>query len=385
MSHRVGIVGSGFIAKGLVHHLEVASDLKVSRVLTRSDPAGRKDFPRAELMTRELDVLLAESDVVVECSGDVRHATDVIDAALSAGLPVVTMDAEVQVTTGSYFVGRGVLTEAEGDQPGCLAALAEDAAGMGFVPIVYGNIKAFLNEDPTLAEMEYWRAKQGVSLQRVVSFTDGTKLQVEQALAANGLGATIAVDGLLGPRVDSVEEAKETLAVAAAEVGRPISDYVLSSSSPPGVFLIATHAQYEQQRLFLRNLKFGDGPHYLLLRNYHLCHLEIARTLRRIMGGGSVLLDNSPIPEISVAAVAKRALEPGDELLYGIGSFEVRGIAVRFAERVSHCPIGLLQDARVVRRVEQGQVLSMDDVDLPDSLAARAWATIVKKVQSAGR
>ena len=342
MSFKVGIAGSGFIAKGLVQVLSLSPDLQVSCVLTRSDVSSRGDFARPDLLTNSVEELVRASDVVVECSGDVLHATDVVEAVLGAGLPVVTMDAEMQVTTGSYFVGRGVFTEAEGDQPGCLAALAEEVSGMGFVPLVYGNIKGFLNLRPTRDEMEYWGAKQGVSMQRVVSFTDGTKLQVEQALVANGLGATVAVDGLVGPRVDRVEDAREALAAAAIGVGRPISDYVLSSSCPPGVFIIATHSQHEQQKLYLRNYKLGDGPHYLLLRNYHLCHLEIARTLRRVMSGGSTLLDNSFCPEVSVAAIAKHALEPGAELRHGIGSFDVRGIAIRFAEDVRHCPIGLL-------------------------------------------
>ncbi len=384
MSFRVGIAGSGFIARGLVQLLSLFPDLKVSRVLTRSDVSSRVDFPWPDLLTNSLGELVRASDVIVECSGDVLHATDVVESALGAGLPVVTMDAEMQVTTGSYFVGRGVFTEAEGDQPGCLAALAEDAEAMGFVPLVYGNIKGFLNCNPTRKDMEYWGAKQGLSMKRVVSFTDGTKLQMEQALVANGLGATIVADGLIGPQVARVEDARETLAAAAIRVGRPISDYVLSSSCPPGVFIIATHPQYEQQNLYLKNYKLGDGPHYLLLRNYHLCHLEIAKTLRRVMRGGTPLLDNSYVPETSVVAVAKRTLEPGEELSYGVGSFDVRGLVIRFASHLAHCPIGLLENAVVARRVDEGRMLCLQDVELPDSLALRAWSTIRERVKAAG-
>ena len=50
------------------------------------------------------------------------------------------------------FVERGLLSEAEGDQPGCLAALAEDAVATGFQPLVYCNMKAFLNRDPNPEE-----------------------------------------------------------------------------------------------------------------------------------------------------------------------------------------------------------------------------------------
>ncbi|MBN1153099.1 MAG: NAD(P)-dependent oxidoreductase [Dehalococcoidia bacterium] len=380
MTIRVGVIGSGFISKGLVLSLENCCDLKVSKVLTRSDVRARVDFPRPDLLAGRVEELLATSDVVVECSGDVLHATEMADAVLASGLPLVTMDAELQVTTGSYFAGRGVFTEAEGDQPGCLAALNEDVVQMGFRPLVFGNIKGFLNLNPTREDMEYWGARQGISMVRVVSFTDGTKLQMEQALAANGLGATIAVDGMSGPQVGRVGDALEQLAAAAERTGQPIADYVLSSGSPPGVFIIARHSQYAQQSPYLRNYKLGDGPYYLLLRNYHLCHLEIPATIRRVMAGGGVLLNNSHVPAVSVAAVAKRRLEPGRELRHGIGGFDVRGEAIRFVDHLSHCPIGLLQEATICRGVEEGGMLSMEDVELPDSLALRAWRTVRERV-----
>jgi predicted homoserine dehydrogenase-like protein len=82
--------------------------------------------------------------------------------------------------------------EAEGDQPGSLAALHENVRLMGFRPLVLGNIKRFLDKNPAEAEMMHWSAKQRLSLHQTVSFTDGTKLQIEQVLVANGLGADIA-------------------------------------------------------------------------------------------------------------------------------------------------------------------------------------------------
>ena len=117
---------------------------------------------------------------------------------LDAGRPVVTLNAEFHATIGSHFVGRGLLSEAEGDQPGCLAALGEDAVATGFTPLVYGNMKAFLNRNPSPEEMRYWAERQDYSIEMVTSFTDGTKVQIEQCLVANGLGAGIAKEDLIG-------------------------------------------------------------------------------------------------------------------------------------------------------------------------------------------
>jgi predicted homoserine dehydrogenase-like protein len=285
------------------------------------------------------------------------------------------MDSELQVTTGSYFARLGFITEAEGDQPGSLAALRENVIQMGFKPLVYGNIKGFLNPTPTINEMKYWARKQHISLDKVTSFTDGSKLQIEQALVANGLSAGIAKPGLIGITADDLNSGASLLAKRAIEIGYPISDYILSTRLPPGVFIAAEHE--ERQKEYLKYYKLGNGPYYVLLQAYHLCHLEIVKTIRRIFSGGGVLINNGENPTISVAAVAKKRLNPGEKIERGIGSFAVRGNAVRIAENRGHIPIGLLSNAVITKRVEAGELLSFDAVEIPDSLAFRAWQEVV--------
>ncbi len=362
-SARVSIVGTGFIARGLAEVVLRHPILRLSRVLTRRLPEDCTEFPVREQLTRSVDEVIDHSDIVVECSGDVLHATEVIERVLKAGLPVVTMNSEVQVTTGSYLAGLGTLTEAEGDQPGCLAALAEDAIAMGFRPLVYGNIKGFLNRTPTPDEMRFWSAKQGISLDQVVSFTDGTKVQIEQAFVANGLGASIVRTELVGEAVEDLRAGAFSLAERAATAGVAFSDYVLSPKSPAGVFVVGTHE--DVQRPHLRYYKLGEGPYYLLLKNHHLCHLEIPKTLLRILAGGPVLLNNSLTPTIGVLAVAKKKLRAGDEIARAIGGFDVRGVAGRIEDHRAAVPIGLLKGARVLRDVDPGEMLEWRDVEPP--------------------
>ena len=76
---------------------------------------------------------------------------------------------------------------------------------MGFHPVVYGNIKGFLNKNPKKEEMEYWSKRNGISLGMTTSFTDGTKVHIEQALVANGLGADILDRDLLVLRLMTVK------------------------------------------------------------------------------------------------------------------------------------------------------------------------------------
>ena len=132
---RIGVVGTGFISRGFVNAFRDESDVEITKVLTRRKIAECGEFPESGILTDSISELVANADLVVECSGDVVHATEVIDLALREQLPVVTMNSEFQVTCGSYFAERGLITEAEGDQPGCLAALDENISQMGFKPL----------------------------------------------------------------------------------------------------------------------------------------------------------------------------------------------------------------------------------------------------------
>jgi len=374
----VGVVGTGFIARHFTLELERRPAFVRGRVLTRRPLDRCSDFPFSEALTGSLDQLVESCDVVLECSGDIAHAARVVEAAFAAGKPVITMNCEFHATIGSAFVDQGLLSEAEGDQPGCQAALVEDAHARGFEPLVIGNLKGFLNRTPSLEEMRYWSERNGISLPMVTSFTDGTKLQMEQALTGNGLGATIAQNELLGPATADINEGGCELAAAAAALGQPIVDYLLDLKLPHGVFVVGTHDP--RQADCLRYLKLGDGPYYTILRPNIFVHLEIFNTIARVVRTGRPLLTNGRVPTISVAAVAKRTLEPGERIEHGIGSFELRGICVRIAEHAGHLPIGLAEGVHVRKRVPPGEILSFDDVDLDPAPTLELWRGIEARV-----
>ncbi|MGF1644325.1 MAG: SAF domain-containing protein [Thiotrichales bacterium] len=374
-TRNIGLVGTGFIANGFARLIsQHYPQYRLNAILTRRKPSDINGFPQSESLTNSIDELIAKSELIVECSGDPIHATVVIDRALRAGLPVVTMNSEFHITTGSYFVGKGFLTEAEGDQPGCLAALHEDVVQMGFKPLVYGNMKGYMNLNPSREDMQYWADRQGFSLSQTTSFTDGTKLQIEQAFIGNGMGATITRQGMEGMTIDQTDQAAKELAGMAKHLGHPIADYTISRTQPPGVFIAAEHD--EAERIPLRNIKMGDGPFYVLTRNYHLCAIEIAKTVTRVFNGGGVLLDNSARPRLSVVAIAKTALAKGHRIEQAIGGFDLRGEVAVATENPNHVPMGVLKGGVVTRALEPGQVVTYDDVELPDSMAL----TIVREL-----
>ncbi|MEM9795357.1 MAG: NAD(P)-dependent oxidoreductase [Pseudomonadota bacterium] len=370
---RVGLFGTGFIAREAFRMLAQRSDMTVVKALTRRplDSIGWLDPARA---THSVDEVIEAADIIFDATGDPIHSTVAVEAALRAGRKVVTMNSELHVTTGSYLAGLGYLTEADGDQPGATALLEREARELGFTPLAFVNVKGFLNPDPTRAEMEYWSVRQQLSLAETTSFTDGTKLQIEQAFTANALGATLARPGMVGPKAETIHDT-DMLVEAARRAGGPISDYVLCPGAPPGVFILADHP--------VAGLNMKYGPYekllttgrnaFVLLRPYHLCGLEIPKSLRAVADGAPPLMTNGPVPRASIRAIAKRDLAVGEHIAHPIGGFDLRGEAINAIDQPDHVPLGLLYGARFRRAVPTGDPITFDDVELPESRALDIW------------
>ncbi|HCD05811.1 MAG TPA: NAD(P)-dependent oxidoreductase [Methylophaga sp.] len=373
---KIGIVGTGFIAYGVAKMLLKSSDMTVSKILTRRK-LDFNDLPQLpqSLYTQSIQELIDESDLILECSGDVLHATRVISEVVKTDKKVITIDAEFQVTSASYFIKRGAyISEADGDQPGCLARLKQELVGMGCEPLAYVNLKGFLNPNPVEEEMRYWADKQKLTLSQVTSFTDGTKLQIEQALVANGLNAAIAKEGMIGATVEKLEDL-DYLVDAAKALGAPVSEYLLCNGAPPGVLILADHeeANLLPGYLALSRLKTTKKTAYIFVRPFHIPHLEVMNTFRRVINGEGVLINNSSSPTITAGAVAKRQLNPGDKILQGAGGFDARGYVLEIKNHKNAVPICLLQDTPVIRKIEPGQIITFDDVDLTNTTALECY------------
>ena len=286
------------------------------------------------------------------------------------------MDSELQLTVGSYLALKGVFVEAEGDQPGTLAALDEEARAMGFIPIVYGNSKGFLNHNPTPEEMAHWANKSGNSIKQITSFTDGTKVQIEQALVANGLGATISHRGLTGPSSRTVLEGALELAKLAENTGKPISDYILCPAAGGSVFIVAKHDNAERDSL--KYLKLGEGPYYILSKPFHLCYLEIPKTIMRVLERpGSWAFNNGLMPSVQVMALAKRDIKIGEIIERGIGSFDIHGEAALIRDYQDCIPIGLLENARFIKPIDKNEMITFSHVELTETRALAMWQEIL--------
>lgn len=400
---RVAVIGAGFQGAAIVRQIVRSTPgMVVAGVANRHGEAARRAFADlgidpvmaegqgaieqavrdgAPLATEDALALVRADgiDVVVEVTGSIEYAAQVILAAIEAGKHVVQMNAEVDGTIGPILAAKAraagvIYTFSDGDQPGVQMNLFRFVHGIGVKPVLCGNIKGlhdpYRNPETQRGFAEKWGQKPAM----VASFADGTKISYEQAIVANGTGFRVARRGMMGPDFSGgdptaplvpIEQTVDVFADALDRADTGLVDYVVGARPGPGVFVLGTHDDPRQQH-FLNLYKLGAGPYYCFYRPYHLCHFEVPGSVARAALFADSVLEPIAGPVVSVIAMAKRDLTPGDTITE-FGGFEAYGVAENHdvTERENLLPLGLALGATVCRPVAKDQPLTMADVTFP--------------------
>jgi predicted homoserine dehydrogenase-like protein len=290
------------------------------------------------------------------------------------------MNAEVDLALAPLLADaaarRGVVVTSDaGDQHGVLARMVDEILFWGFEITMVGNIKGFLDRHATARSLEHEARIRRLNPVQCCAYTDGTKLNVEMALLANGLGLSPSRRGMQGPRLARVEDVLAHFDFEAYR-GQGVVDYILGAEPGGGVFVVG-RCEDKVQREYLSYYKLGDGPHYLFFRPYHLCHLETTRAIARAaLYGKPVLQATGRVA--GVYAFAKRDVAAGEILAQGIGSDLAYGLIERaeVAENERLLSITSLEGEgaalpRFRRAVRRDEPIRIDDVELPDTTFQR--------------
>lgn len=408
---RVAVVGAGTAGKGLFYQagvtpgirpvglcdIDVAKAVAVAREFGRpwrvvETPGHLEDAVSAGLVAvcedAEMLARCDSVDVLIEACNDIagggRHAL----AAIETGKDVVMMNAEADLAFGPYLLRRAqgagvVYTSCDGDQPGCIARLADEVRLWGFEPVMYGNIKGFLDRyaDPTSIVFE--AEKRSLDPKMCAGFTDGTKLCVEMALVANAYDLATMVPGMHGPRCSRVQEVLELFDLAAIrESGTPVVDYILGARPYGGVFVVG-HCDdpYQIKAFTWMPAETGKGPFFVFDRPYHLVHIEAMRCVAEAFLDREALLQPRAGLKTDVYAYAKRDLRRG-ERLDGVGGYCCYGmienrvgvtgpggagggpgdVATALTGRRAGLPICLSEGVTVARDIAPDDKIYLDDV-----------------------
>lgn len=310
-------------------------------------------------------------EVVIEMTGTVDYGTEVALKVIEAGKHLVTMNPELQATVGTKLKELAdrknlVVTDVLGDQPGSLTRMIAQAKLMGFEVVVAGNMKRFLNESATQKEMQPWADSKGLNVKQTTSFTDGTKQSIEMNLVANHFGMTVKERGMVGLKVENLNELLVSYDFSKLPKSGVV-DYALGLNLFPGIFIIAKHKDPNQVK-YLKYLSLGDGPYYLLFEPYHLCHLEVAQTIAKVVLYRLPTINNSSTPTTITTTVAKRDIKKGEKI-DGIGGDMVYGVIDSLKTTKKALPVGLAGGATALLDIKKGMPIRLKDVVLPTSPA----------------
>ena len=303
-------------------------------------------------------------EVFVEATGTVSHAARSVLGAIQAGKHVVVMNAELDATLGCYLAERArqrgvVYSYADGDQPGVIMRILEWVATHGFEIVAAVNCKGFLDVSATPESSKAWALRMKTSPQMVCAFTDGTKMNLENAIVANATGLLPEVRGMHGVKTTQKDAVRDFSAI----LGRSgVVDYTLGGDFGGGVFVIGRCSDWDRVGHYFDYLKMGSGPDYLFFRPYHLCHLETPLSVAEAVVYREPTVAPRGAPVAEVVAVAKRDLHPG-ERLDGMGGYTFYGQVDTVERGRDFLPAGLAEGCVVVRAIQAGEPVPLSSVE----------------------
>jgi len=393
---RIGLVGAGFMGRGIVELVEscpgmeicAVSDIDIDRARSVFEEAGKTSVTQVKSLDEgnkaASECILTDSprivtqlesvDMIIEATGDPETGAEVAYFSIMNNKHVGMLNVETDVTIGPLLdrlakAAGVVYTVCAGDEPAAIKDLCDFARLAGFSIVACGKGKNNpLDVHATPGTLAATAREKGLNPKILTEFVDGTKTMVEMSCVANAVGLTVDRRNMHGPVAtkDKLAQVFSLQKDGGILTREGVVDYVVGDLAP-GVFAVVRSNGSVQDRI-MKYLKIGEGPNYLLYRPYHLTSLEVADSI-----AWACLYNKPTIAALGtfrteVITVAKKNLEKG-EFIDGIGGFCVRGGIERFdaASKVL-LPLGLSAGARLKKDVENGEALTLGDVEIRDSL-----------------
>lgn len=403
-----GMFGAGFMGKGLANQvINYMPGMRLVAICNRTVDAAIETYTAcgvargdivvvssvAELedasahgkyvVTDDPEILCRSEriEAVVEATGHVEYGAKVSMLAIEHKKHIVLMNAELDGTIGpvlkEYADRAGVIiTGCDGDQPGVQINLYRFVKSIGLKPLLCGNIKGLQDRYRNPTTQAAFAKQWGQTPHMVTSFADGTKISFEQAIVANATGMQVAKRGMIGLEYKGhVDDMVNMYDLEQMRALGGIVEYVVGGQPSPGVYVYA-EAQDDLQKHYLNYGKLGDGPVYSFYVPYHLTIYEVPLSVARVVLFNDVVIAPRGAPVVDVVATAKIDLK-GGETLDGLGWYMTYGQCENYSivRKQNLLPMGLVEGCRLKRDVPKDQVLTYDDVTLPqDSLSHRLRA-----------
>ena len=386
------IVGIGAMGKGLIYQREHTpgikcveiADAEFDRAVETAEDFGLEykivetlddlhDTIRKGIMAvRQNGSLLANcelADVFIEGSNSIIPAAQFSEAAIKNGMHLVLMNTEIDLIYGPYLLEMArannvVYTSCDGDQHAVIKRIVDDFKLWGFEMVMSGNIKGFFDRYSNPTKIIPEADKRNLGYKMATAYTDGTKLCVEMALAANAMGLKTTIPGMFGPRAKDVHEVFELFDFEKLYADRePMVDYILGALPGGGVFAVG-YFDNPYQMSMLEYYKMGNGPFYLFYGPYHLCHIESMECVVDASLNHISLMEPIYGLKTNVYTHAKKDLAAG-ETLDGVGGYATYGMIEDCGPDVENpgLPVFLAEDVVLNRSVKKDEKIMFADID----------------------
>lgn len=391
---RVALVGGGYMARCIgLQIIDAIPGMRLVAVANRTLAKAEKVYEEAGVAeaTRvtsvsELEQAIASNryavtddasivcqagpvEAVIECTGHVEFGTRVSFEAIRNGKHVILLNAEVDASVGPmlkvYADRAGVVyTYTDGDEPGVAMNLCRLVDGMGYKPMLVGQLKGFLNRYRNPDTQKEFAAKYQQNPWVLSSFADGSKLALEAAIMGNATGFVPAVRGMHGYECAHVKDLLTKYSVSDFEKGG-IVDFVLGAEPHTGAFVIC-YNDHPAKRKLMGYLKMGDGPLHLFYTPYHLPPWQLPSSVARAVLFNDATITPLGAPVCDTIAYAKRDIKAG-ERLDGMGGFTCYGLVDRYevCRAENYLPMAISLDCRALVDISKDQPIRYSDVQLP--------------------
>jgi predicted homoserine dehydrogenase-like protein len=300
-----------------IHHTPGIKLIWVGDINSQRFDELREIIPDSKHKETEDCMFIAQTediDMFMEASSSIDSGLAYTQKAIEFGHDILLMNGEVDCFYGPQLYEMAkkadvLISSTDGDQYGVLIKLIEEVELMRLRPIMIGNIKGFLNRYANPENIKYEADIRNLDYKMCVTYTDGTKLAIEMAIMCNATGFVPYKGKMEGPRMKWVGDVLDYYDFDAISK-EPVVEYILGAEPSGGVFVVAEcHSPY--QKRLLKYYKMGDGPYYVFYRPYHLCHIETAYAIGRMVFDKEPLLVPWKGRVANINAVAKKDLVPG--------------------------------------------------------------------------
>ena len=399
---RIAFIGCGkFVSMFLAqyNHLDKIQidsivDLNIDRAKKNCINSGIKLSSIDEInFTNSLDDILDRNiEIFIEATGNpivgTVHAVKIIKNKKN----LILVNVEADITCGKYLSDLAkennvICSMAYGDQPSLILEQIEWARLNGFSVVCAGKgtkyHPTFEYSTPDTVWDYYGLTKEraeiesGMNPKMFNSFLCGDKSAIEMCAVSNAANLKCPENGLTFPPIGVYDIAKKMIPKSDGGLldfegqVEVISSIDFDKKDIANDLRWGVYIVIKAQNEYVKNC-FKDygmvtdtsGNYSAIWRPYHYIGLELAQSIY------SIALDNRATGftknyNADVASYAKKDLKKGDKL-DGEGGFCARGrlVTSKKSKREKILPLGLTDNAILIRDINKDDVIKLDDVDL---------------------